>query len=82
MADWYANSPAAGDQLLTTTSSWNHFDNSNGPHPVSVYFASVPLASGKTVLSVTLPDVSSGVGANVTAMHIFAMAVGTGTPTS
>ena len=23
MADWYANSPAVGNQILTTTSSWN-----------------------------------------------------------
>jgi len=31
---------------------------------------------------VTLPVVSSGVGNGVTALHIFAIAIGTGTPTS
>ena len=55
MADWYANAPAVGNQLLTTTSSWNFQSNPLGAHPVSLYFASVPLAKGKTVASVTLP---------------------------
>jgi beta-glucosidase len=79
MADWYANAPAVGDKLLTTTSSWNFQNNSLGAHPVSLYFASVPLATGKTVASVTLPTLSTGGG--TTAMHIFAMATGSGTPT-
>ena len=43
MADWFANAPAVGDQIATTTSSWNFQSNPLGPHPVSVYFASVPL---------------------------------------
>ena len=80
MADWYANSPAVGNQLLTTTSSWNFQSNSIGAHPVSVYFGSVPLVSGKTVESVTLPILNNAGG--TTAMHIFAMATGTGTPTT
>jgi NPCBM-associated, NEW3 domain of alpha-galactosidase len=80
IADWYANSPAVGDQLLTTSSSWNFQNNSIGPHPVSVYFASVPLRPGKQVTSVTLPTVAGAGG--TTAMHIFAMAIGTGTPTT
>ena len=79
MADWYANAAAVGNQLLTTTSSWNFQSNSLGAHPVSLYFASVPLAKGKTVASVTLPTLSTGGG--TTAMHIFAMAIGSGTPT-
>ena len=48
---------------------------------MSIYFASVPLAAGKTVASVTLPTVSAGAGSNITALHVFAMAVGTGTAT-
>ena len=80
MADWYANAAAVGNELVTTTSSWN-FPSSNtlGPHAVSVYFASVPLEPGKTVSSVTLPVLNAAGG--TTAMHIFAMAVGNGTPT-
>jgi hypothetical protein len=49
---------------------------------VSVYFASVPLNPGKTVASVTLPTVGSGVGNGINAMHIFSIAAGNGTPTS
>ena len=82
MADWYNNAPVAGDQIATTTSSWNSSSSTQVQHPVSIYFASVPLESGKTVKSVTLPTVSSGVGNGVNAMHIFAIAVGSGTPTS
>jgi len=80
MADWYANSPAVGNQLLTTTSSWNFTSATQTAHPVSVYFASVPLQAGKTVSSVTLPVLSNAGG--TTAMHIFSMAIGTGTPTT
>jgi beta-glucosidase len=78
MADWYSNAAATGDQVVTTTSSWNQ-SNPSGPHPVSVYFASVPLQAGKTVASVTVPSLPGSFGQ--TEMHIFAMATGTGTPT-
>jgi beta-glucosidase len=79
MADWYSNAPAAGDQIVDTTSSWNQ-STPTGSHAVSVYFASVPLAAGKTVASVTLPSLPGSFGQ--TELHIFAMATGTGTPTS
>ena len=80
MADWYANTPAVGNELLTTTASWNFQSNAIGPHPVSLYFASVPLDNSKEIASVTLP-VLAGAG-GTTAMHIFAMAIGSGTPTT
>ncbi len=82
MADWYNNAPVSGDQIANTSSSWNSSSSTQVPHPVSVYFAAVPLESGKTVRSVTLPTVGSGVGNGVNAMHIFAIAVGSGTATS
>ncbi|HTW05169.1 MAG TPA: glycoside hydrolase family 3 C-terminal domain-containing protein [Streptosporangiaceae bacterium] len=78
MADWYADAAATGDQVVTTTSSWNQ-SSPSGSHPVSVYFASVPLQTGKTVASVTLPSLPGSFGQ--TEMHIFAMATGSGTPT-
>ncbi len=81
MADWYNNAAVAGDQIATTISSWNSSTSSQVQHPVSVYFASVPLQPGKTVAPVALPTVSSGVGNGVTAMHLFAIATGNGTPT-
>jgi beta-glucosidase len=81
MTDWYNNAPVAGDQIATTTTSWNFSSSTQVSHPVSIYFASVPLQAGKTVASVTLPTVSASVGNGITAMHIFAMAIGSGTPT-
>jgi len=81
MADWYNNAPVAGDQIATTTTSWNFASSTQVTHPVSIYFASVPLQAGKTVASVTLPTVSATVGNGITAMHIFSMAIGSGTPT-
>jgi beta-glucosidase len=82
MADWYNNAPVAGDQIATTTTNWNFTSSTQVDHPVSIYFASVPLQAGKTVASVTLPIVSASVGNGINAMHIFAMAIGSGTPTS
>ena len=79
--DWWSNSATAGSEIATTTSSWNYTSTTQTPHPVSIYFTSVPLEANKTVASVTLPTVSSGAGNGVTAMHIFAMAIGSGTPT-
>jgi len=76
------HAPVAGGQIATTTSSWNSSSSTQVPHPVSIYFASVPLEPGKTIASVTLPTVSTGVGNGVNAMHIFAIAIGSGTPTS
>jgi len=81
MADWYNNAPVAGDEIATTTTSWNFSSSTQVTHPVSIYFESVPLQAGKTVASVTLPTVSAGVGNGITALHIFAMAIGSGTPT-
>jgi beta-glucosidase len=82
MADWFNNAPVAGDEIATTTTSWNFSSSTQVTHPVSIYFASVPLQAGKTVASVTLPTVSAGVGNGITALHVFAMAIGSGTPTS
>jgi beta-glucosidase len=73
LADWYANQAAPGTTIVATTPSWN---GASSRHPVSVYGATVPLQAGKQVAAITLPDVSSGVGTNVTAMHIFAIAIG------
>jgi len=81
MSDWYNNAPVAGDEVATTTTTWNFSSSTQTPHPVSIYFASVPLQAGKTVASVTLPTVSAGAGNGITALHVFAMAIGSGTPT-
>jgi hypothetical protein len=82
MADWYNDAPVPGDQIATTTSSWNFSSSTQVKHPVSIYFESVPLQAGKTVASVTLPTISSGIGNGINQMQIFAIAIGSGTPTS
>ncbi|MBP0457220.1 glycoside hydrolase family 3 C-terminal domain-containing protein [Streptomyces montanisoli] len=68
LADWWANSPAAGDTLVTTT-TWNQPPSGGqGPHDVSLYATSVPLTPGKTVAYVSLPDLPG--------LHLFAASVG------
>ena len=75
-ADWASSSPAPGTSTIATMSSWNTPSGANGSGGIrNVYFASVPLQSGKTVSFVTLPNVSSGVGV-FTAMHVFAIGLG------
>ena len=76
LADWYADSPAAGDQLVATTSDGNTPPGSTlGSHAVSVYATTITLAARKTVQSVTLPTISNGVGDSLNAMHLFAMGI-------
>lgn len=67
-ADWYANSPAAGDEIAVTATNWNApSSNTLGNHAVSVYYTAVGLQAGKTVRSITLPTNSN--------LHVFAMTV-------
>ncbi len=70
LADWYANSPAAGGDTLATASNWNEPPGGIGSHPVSVYYAPVSLQAGKTVQAITLPTNGN--------MHIFAIATSGG----
>jgi beta-glucosidase len=68
LADWYADSAAAGGTVVATI-PWNPALGSTlGAHQVSVYSAVLPLDAGKTVASVTLPENFD--------MHIFAIAAG------
>jgi hypothetical protein len=73
LADWYNNAPQAGTLVAST-----HWNTSTGPgtHGVGVYSASVALQQSKTVQSVTLPAVSTGIVRGVNAMHIFAIGIG------
>ena len=73
-ADWWANAATGGDVLTTLP----YLNNSSGRlnQQVSLYYAPIPLRAGKTVQSVTLPDISDGANAGTAAMHIFAIAIG------
>jgi beta-glucosidase len=73
LADWYADAPASGNQLVATTADWNAPAGSTlGDHQVSVYSDAVPLTAGKTVQSVTLPAISHGIGDSLNGLHLFA----------
>jgi beta-glucosidase len=74
--DWYDNAPVTGGNLVAQTTNWN--PATTPAQPVSVYSWAVSLEAGKQVSSVTLPDISSGVGSGITAMHVFAMGLGSG----
>lgn len=65
LTDWFSQTPAAGDQLVATTPYLNR-TNGKPIVPVSLFSTTVPLASGKTVASVTLPSNSN--------MHVFSVA--------
>jgi beta-glucosidase-like glycosyl hydrolase len=72
--DWYTDAPQSGGTLVASA----HVNSSTGPgtHVSGVYSATVPVASGKTVASVTLPAISNGVAVGTPAMHIFAIGIG------
>ena len=74
LADWWANAAASGSDILASVPYMN---TSNGQmdQEVSVYYAAVPLEAGKTVQSVTLPDVSQQAVEGSPAMHVFAMTI-------
>jgi beta-glucosidase len=74
-ADWWANAPTAGDDILTSVPYINQPTGRQNQR-VSIYYASLPLAAGKTPQYLTLPNVSQGAVAGATAMHIFAVAIG------
>jgi beta-glucosidase len=73
--DWYANSPQPGGDILDT---FPYHDSQTGKasNVVSIYYEAIPLKASKQVQYVTLPDVSQGVSTNQTAMHIFAISIG------
>lgn len=73
-ADWWANSPAPGGDILATTPYLN-INGGRQNQQVSVYYTSVALQPGKTIRYLQLPNVNDGViPGNV--MHVFAVAVG------
>ncbi|MEE4540389.1 glycoside hydrolase family 3 C-terminal domain-containing protein [Streptomyces sp. V4-01] len=69
VSDWYSNAAGDGCTLVATTAHWNRPAGSTNPanQKVSLYAASVPLTSGKSVRYVTLPVNPE--------LHVFATAV-------
>jgi beta-glucosidase len=77
-ADWWSGSAIPGTSIAATTPYLNNGPNSSRQNQtVHVYYASVPLDPSKTVQSVVLPDVTAnGAVAQITALHVFAIGVG------
>jgi hypothetical protein len=73
--DW-AKGPVGQDVGVAGTPYRNTYAGSQSVH-AWVYAATVPVNPDKTVASITLPYVGSSVGSRITAMHIFAISLGT-----
>ncbi|HEY7047815.1 MAG TPA: glycoside hydrolase family 3 C-terminal domain-containing protein [Jatrophihabitantaceae bacterium] len=66
--DWFSATPPPGDDLVATAPYLNR-TNGKPPHTVSLFAAYVPLAAGKTVRAVALPN------AGAFALHAFDIAI-------
>ena len=73
--DW-AGGPGNGDTAVATMPYRNSDSGSSQAINVYVYATTVLVNPAKTVASVVLPDVSNNVSGGATAMHIFALALG------
>jgi hypothetical protein len=69
--DWYNTAPA-GSNAVIVAAYRNRPGNTQDHTVVNVFEQSVPLAAGKQVASVTLPNVTSG----STGLHVFALGIG------
>ena len=73
--NWITSTPVNGDALVATTTYFNRTTKGAARTP-SVFTATVPLTAGKTVASVTLPNVSAtAVSTSTVSMHIFAIEI-------
>jgi lysophospholipase L1-like esterase len=73
--DW-AGAPVTGDTAVATMPYRNSQGGSSQQLAVYVSATQVPVNPSKRVVSVTLPEIGNYVAPSVTAMHIFAVALG------
>jgi hypothetical protein len=73
--DWYGSAPV-GSNAVIVCSYRNRPGNTQDHTAVNVFEQSIPLAAGKQVAVVTLPDVSAGVSGGSAALHVFALGIG------
>ena len=71
----YANNPAAGGDIVTSV-GYHNTATGKKVRQVSLYYASASLDPPKTVRYLTLPNISQGVNAAQTSLHIFTTAIG------
>ncbi len=75
VADWYDNQAAGGGDIMLTTPWQIPSGGALGPHNVSIDATTIPINPAKTVTSVTLPDIGSGVATGTLALHVFALGI-------
>ena len=73
--DW-AGGPGGGDEAVATMPYRNSTSGSSQAITMYVYATTVPLDAGKTVASITFPNVASQVGSGTKAMHVIAVGEG------
>jgi hypothetical protein len=73
--DW-AQGPGNGDTAVATMSYRNSIAGASQQITMYLYATTVPVDPSKTVASIEFPDVASQVGPSTTAMHIFAVSLG------
>jgi beta-glucosidase len=72
--DWYQGCSSGAPDVVLYTPYRNRASGQSSDQ-VCVYYVSAPLQAGKTVTSITLPDVSAGVAVHSPALHIFAATI-------
>jgi lysophospholipase L1-like esterase len=72
--NWAGDLPPGVFPAITTP--YRNGPNGRDDRPVHIFYAGVQIDAAKTVKSVRLPSIGSEVGADVPAMHIFAVALG------
>lgn len=70
--DW-AGGPGNGDTAVATMPYRNQDSGGSQTITMYVYATTIPVNSGKTVASITFPDIAGSVGPSTTAMHVFAV---------
>jgi hypothetical protein len=71
--DWFATDPPGGEALAVSSDHQNRQGNTTYAGTGNIFSATVPLAAGRTLATVTLPPGGS-LAAGTAALHVFALA--------
>ncbi|HWG26347.1 glycosyl hydrolase family 95 catalytic domain-containing protein [Actinospica sp.] len=71
--DWFSTGAPSGGAVAVNSAYLNTQGNTTFAHTADIFSINVPLTSGKTVASVTLPP-GSAVASGTPALHVFALA--------
>ena len=71
--DWFSTGAPSGGAVAVNAAYLNIQGNTTYPHTADIFTINVPLASGKTVASVTLPP-GTALASGTAALHVFDLA--------